>query len=235
MSHRLLRHLTLPHAHPRSVFLVCWFGVAAYIFFGGVHRPGPGESMHDACHGRATGSFCSPFDQDLCTEYFSLILNSMNHMFILLTTANYPVRFLVPRRPSRRLVHPCGRCPNPQDIMMPVYDCFPFASLFFIVFLVIGLYLVTNIILAVAYDAFQDNMKIEVLELVDNRSTAMGLVHDTITSSRHFRATPEGIALDSFTVHPASAVCTDSAFLLSHCGFFFLLLFCLFKTIASCV
>ena len=108
--HRLLRPLMLA-AHFRNVssifgsmlssipkvfnvvvilaFHVIVFGVLAHILFGGYHFDDKGIAHCDA--DSSLGHICSPFTKQ-CTDYFGNLGGAMNQLFILLTTANYPVR-----------------------------------------------------------------------------------------------------------------------------------------------
>lgn len=63
--------------------------------------------------------------------YFDTLGNALLQLFILLTTANFP------------------------DIMMPAYRGSGFSALFFVVFLMVGLYFLLNLVLAVVYNAFK--------------------------------------------------------------------------------
>ena len=45
------------------------------------------------------------------------------------------------------------------DVMMESYKRRPLAPLFFLIFLIIGLYIVTNVLLAVVYSTFQSIQK----------------------------------------------------------------------------
>ena len=140
-------------------FWVLFFGVSGFTFFAGV--VGPNDVLNPdtgviTTHGcdflsggivyvenmnerlakhNETFFACSTYskirpDGSPCTNYFDTIWTSMMHLFILLTTANYP------------------------DIMMPMYDCNQWASLFFILFITVGLYFLLSLILAVVYTHF---------------------------------------------------------------------------------
>ena len=65
-------------------------------------------------------------------RYFSSFGDAANSMLVLLTTANYP------------------------DVMMPAYDQNRLSCVFFIVYLVVGLFLMLNLVLATICDSFQD-------------------------------------------------------------------------------
>lgn len=43
--------------------------------------------------------------------------------------------------------------------MLPAYYCSSWAALFFVEYLMVGLFFIVNLILAVAYSTFQDNAK----------------------------------------------------------------------------
>ncbi|XP_033106926.1 two pore calcium channel protein 1-like [Anneissia japonica] len=62
--------------------------------------------------------------------YFSTIMDSIINLFVLTTTSNFP------------------------DVMMPTYHSSSWSVLFFVIFLAIELYFVTNLLLAVVYDTF---------------------------------------------------------------------------------
>ena len=67
-----------------------------------------GGVTRDTCNGPPTREWCSTYALN-CFDFFGNIGNAMDQMFQLLTAANFP------------------------DIMMPAYDCYPWASVFFIV------------------------------------------------------------------------------------------------------
>lgn len=70
--------------------------------------------------------YCSSFARN-CLDYYRTPTDSMLNLFLLLTTVNCP------------------------DIFVPVYTCNRFAALFFIVYLMIGLYFLLSLVMAVAY------------------------------------------------------------------------------------
>ena len=135
-------------------FFIVFFGVFGHILFGGQSATScvtTTDSASDAVWWNGHQDLlCSPFSKQ-CTNYFGTLGGSLNQMFILLTTANYP------------------------DIMMPAYNCSPWSAVFFIVFLVIGLYFVFNLILAVSYATFQEKTKSKVLSVVTHRLEALDL------------------------------------------------------------
>ncbi len=150
---------TLPKVTQILLLLSFWvgfFGVAGFTLFAGVVGPqtpsggwdDPGcnflsggigyvKQMPERLASMNQTAFfaCSTFSKVMpdgrpCVNYFETIWTSMMHLFILLTTANYP------------------------DVMMPMYDCTQWASLFFIVFVIVGLYFLLSLILAVVYTHF---------------------------------------------------------------------------------
>jgi two pore calcium channel protein 1 len=70
------------------------------------------------------------YTHDLKNWYFEDLAGSWINLFILTTTANYP------------------------DVMMPAYQKYSYAPLFFIFFLLFGLYFIGNLILAAIYNNF---------------------------------------------------------------------------------
>ena len=91
--------------------------------------------------------FCSSWGQN-CTNYFNSIFNSLLHLFIMLTTANFP------------------------DIMIPVSQCaWPF-TLLFISFLATGLFFLLNLLLAVVYNKFQQKAESRLESQLDNSKAA---------------------------------------------------------------
>ncbi|XP_045157394.2 uncharacterized protein LOC123523795 [Mercenaria mercenaria] len=69
------------------------------------------------------------------SEYFKNYLESFWQLYILVTTANNP------------------------DVMMPAYDKNRWYCLFFTVYIILCLYLMLNILLAVTYNSYRENMK----------------------------------------------------------------------------
>ena len=66
-------------------------------------------------------------------------------MFILLTTANFP------------------------DIMLPAYDVNFWSSMYFILYLIMGLYLFLNLLLANVFSVYQRRLQQSSEERVENR------------------------------------------------------------------
>ena len=64
-------------------------------------------------------------------KYFRTVTDAFVSLIVLLTTANHP------------------------DVMMPIYQYNRFASLYFILFLLIGMYLILNLLIAVIYSQFK--------------------------------------------------------------------------------
>ena len=198
--HRLLRPLMLA-AHFRNVsnifgniltsvpkvanvaillcFHVMFFGVMAFVLFGGTYfhpvDPTTGIAEPPRCgSSEPLRRYCSTFSEN-CMDYFGHVFNAQNQLFILLTTANYP------------------------DVMMPVYTCFPYAAIFFVVFLMIGLYFIFNLILAVAYSTFQEHTKVTVLDSVTRRVENMDTAFQLITRTEHFGVINGELGLGPFT------------------------------------
>lgn len=145
------------------VFHVVFFGVLAHVLFGGISCS-VDELDHWTCDCAVkseTGNFCSPFSKQ-CFDYFGDIGCAMDQLFILLTTANFP------------------------DVMLPAYHCFPWAPIFFVSYLVIGLYFMLNLVLAVSYSVFQGHTKDKVLGTVNHRVTTLDRVYDGVRTSQHF-------------------------------------------------
>lgn len=106
-----------------------------------------------------TYEFCSVFSKN-CTNYYSRIVDSMLHLFTLITTANYP------------------------DVMMPAYNCSQWNALFFILFLLIGLYFLMSLVLAVAYTHFQEQTKHKVVSLLRRRVAGLTLAFNVISQPK---------------------------------------------------
>ncbi|KAA0175186.1 hypothetical protein FNF27_03194 [Cafeteria roenbergensis] len=150
------------------VFHVVFFGVIAHVLFGGIHCTVDEKSNWDCtCDVHAEdGEFCSPFSKN-CFDYFGNIGCAMDQLFILLTTANFP------------------------DVMLPAYHCFQWSPVFFVAYLVVGLYFMLNLVLAVSYSVFQGHTKDKVLGTVNKRVLTLDRVFDGVRESSHF-ASDEG-------------------------------------------
>ena len=92
------------------------------------------------------------------TPYFQNFFDSYWDLYVLVTTANSP------------------------DIMMPAYDQFAFYSIFFIVFEVICLYIFMSIFLAVVYNNYRKNLKMEVKEAVQRKKELIDQAFDMMKS-----------------------------------------------------
>jgi two pore calcium channel protein 3 len=92
--------------------------------------------------------------------YFHNYLESAWDLYVLVTTANHP------------------------DIMMPAYEVSRWFALFFVAFLVVNLYIFINVFLAVVYNRFRSNLK---LEVVENKSRNEMLMNSTfgLTAGSH--------------------------------------------------
>ncbi|KAK3599639.1 hypothetical protein CHS0354_029098 [Potamilus streckersoni] len=78
--------------------------------------------------------------------YFKEYAESFWDLYVLLTTSNNP------------------------DIMMPAYDKSSWFSILFSIYIIICLYLLLNIFLAVTYNSYRENMRLDILQSVrDNR------------------------------------------------------------------
>lgn len=67
------------------VFHLILHAVFAFLVFSG--------QSFDGCDVPRDGKYCSPFTRN-CTDYFGTFFGSINQLFILLTTANFPVQLL---------------------------------------------------------------------------------------------------------------------------------------------
>ncbi len=152
-------------------FLVMFGGVAAFTLFAGitgtVDTLGSGANgtnceflnggitwLEQSLTNETQWYSCSTFskirpDGSPCTNYFDTIWTSMMHLFILITTANYP------------------------DIMMPVYDCSRWASLFFVVYILLGLYFLLSLILAIVYTHFSSRNTEMIATMAQKRESAL--------------------------------------------------------------
>ena len=62
-------------------------------------------------------------------------------------------------------MHSCTFSYSFPDVMMESYSLNPLAPIFFVVFLIIGLYIIINILLATVYSTFKENQKKKFLEM----------------------------------------------------------------------
>jgi len=148
------------------VFHVVFFGVITHVLFGGIDcAVNERDEWSCSCGVQANnGPFCSPFSKN-CYDYFGNIGCAMDQLFILLTTANFP------------------------DVMLPAYHCFGWSPVFFVAYLVIGLYFMLNLVLAVSYSVFQGHTKDKVLDTVNKRVLTLDRVFDGVRESAHFGPT----------------------------------------------
>eukprot|EP00761_Pharyngomonas_kirbyi_P013252 gb/GECH01013279.1/.p1 GENE.gb/GECH01013279.1/~~gb/GECH01013279.1/.p1 ORF type:complete len:556 (+),score=116.92 gb/GECH01013279.1/:1-1668(+) len=89
--------------------------------------------------------------------YFETFSDSFLSLFILLTTANFP------------------------DVMLPSYRSTKFAGIFFVVFLVFGLYLVMSLVMALVYDIYRSDLCVEALDRVDEERTSLKLAFSILS------------------------------------------------------
>eukprot|EP01138_Halocafeteria_seosinensis_P015758 gb/GECG01016082.1/.p1 GENE.gb/GECG01016082.1/~~gb/GECG01016082.1/.p1 ORF type:complete len:925 (+),score=80.58 gb/GECG01016082.1/:1-2775(+) len=136
-------------------FVIVVFGVTAHIFFAGMGDGSCSVSTSPAQQPR----HCSTFTQE-CEDYFNTLDNSMMEMFTLSTTTNFP------------------------DIMLPVYRCNAWNSLFFVVYVVISVYLLFSLILAVAFTEFKSLTEKKVLERFANMFQGCDDAFEELTRSR---------------------------------------------------
>lgn len=157
-------------------FHVMFFGVMANKLFGGITGPTvPGSTDHLCLPPKTTNVICSPFAKD-CLDYFGHSAGSMNQLFILLTTANFP------------------------DVMMPAYDCQPWlAAPFFVVFLMVGLFFIMNLILAAAYAVFQDKTREKTLQTIRKRVRALDAAFEVLTEHKVWSGGLPGITFGDFS------------------------------------
>ncbi|KAH7288344.1 hypothetical protein KP509_31G023000 [Ceratopteris richardii] len=73
-------------------------------------------------------------DTEQGKEYFSSYGSTLYQMFVLFTTSNNP------------------------DVWLPAYKAFRSSCLFFILYILFGVYFITNLILAVVYDSFKEQL-----------------------------------------------------------------------------
>jgi len=110
------------------------FSMLGYVLFSTV-----ASDRQDGCDfegdRRGTARFCSSYDSRDCNNYFSSPSWSSYHLMILLTTANYP------------------------DVMLPTYRCGSGAAAwFFVIFLLLGLYLLLNLVTAIVYSHYSSHV-----------------------------------------------------------------------------
>jgi len=79
------------------------------------------------------------------SSYFGDISDAIFNLLVLLTTANFP------------------------DIMLPAYNINPLYCLFFIVYLILGLFFLMNLLLAVFYNNYKNRLEEGILMKDDDR------------------------------------------------------------------
>ncbi|XP_033106925.1 two pore calcium channel protein 1-like [Anneissia japonica] len=95
-------------------------------------------------------------------SYFSTISDSIISLFVLFTTANYP------------------------DVMMPAYHNSRWSVIFFIIFLSLELYFLTNLLLAVVYDTFTGIEKNKFKKLFMHKRTGAAKAFRLLCSRKHY-------------------------------------------------
>ncbi|XP_071849102.1 two pore calcium channel protein 1-like isoform X2 [Apostichopus japonicus] len=94
-------------------------------------------------------------------DYFRTMGASFVNLFVLQTTANYP------------------------DVMMPAYNSSRWSALFFIVFLILELYFLTNVLLAVVYNTFTDVEKEKFKRLYLHKRLGASMAFRRLCSRMH--------------------------------------------------
>eukprot|EP00750_Incisomonas_marina_P010351 INCI16265.5.p1 GENE.INCI16265.5~~INCI16265.5.p1 ORF type:complete len:1201 (+),score=174.48 INCI16265.5:344-3604(+) len=131
------------------VITILMFSLVGFLMFSGVTGRYPAvesifeETKNDTC------AFSMGFDNDInesefdsfvpycstwssyCRDYFNSVAHSFIHLFILVTTANFP------------------------DVMNPYTECNGWAFLFFAAYIVLSLYTFLSLVLAVVYNLYQ--------------------------------------------------------------------------------
>ncbi|CDW71336.1 two-pore calcium channel [Stylonychia lemnae] len=79
-------------------------------------------------------------------QYFETYVDSLYNMLVLLTTSNFP------------------------DIMLPAYQYSRVLSLYFIIFLLIGLFLILNLLMAVFYNNYKNRYEEQLIRFVEQRN-----------------------------------------------------------------
>ena len=170
------------------MFHIIFFGVVAYVLFRGIEGT-TGDHLHVSYADRShcnflrydlsddmTLNFCSTFSKN-CMDYFSSFYSSTLQLFILLTTANYP------------------------DVMMPVYECEPATSIFFIVYVSIGLYFLMSLVLAVVYSHFAERTKNKFIKHHEKRNRSLQYAFQLLVQAKRLRQSEENMQSDSITTN----------------------------------
>ncbi|KAG8055862.1 hypothetical protein GUJ93_ZPchr0001g30116, partial [Zizania palustris] len=91
---------------------------------------------------------------------FSSYSATLYQMFILFTTSNNP------------------------DVWIPAYKSSRWSSLFFVAYILLGVYFVTNLILAVIYDSFKEQLAKQIFQADCARKSILGKAFDLIDANR---------------------------------------------------
>ncbi|KAL5571175.1 hypothetical protein UlMin_020772 [Ulmus minor] len=92
---------------------------------------------------------------------FTSYVTTLYHMFVLFTTNNNP------------------------DVWMPAYKASRWYSLFFLLYVLLGVYFVTNLILAVVYDSFKGQLAKQVSEMDQMRTRMLEKAFNLIDKDKH--------------------------------------------------
>eukprot|EP00347_Sterkiella_histriomuscorum_P013051 403366203 len=93
-------------------------------------------------------------------QYFSTFVDSCFNMLVLLTTSNFP------------------------DIMLPAYEQSRIYCLFFISYLLIGLFLILNLLMAVFYNNYQRRQQSALVKFVNQRNQYLDKKFDELDKER---------------------------------------------------
>ena len=135
-----------------ALHILC-FSVLGYALFAGVDG-----TNCVPFQGVAVGAACSAFDPARCSDYFNTLENSAMQLFQLITLANYPA------------------------VAYGVWTCNHNSALYFVAYVVLGVYMLLSLTLAVTVAAFQKLMAREVVAKYDRMFTGFDLAFDELAT-----------------------------------------------------